>query len=761
MSSADADFIDSGVTAFSGLASGSLSGASTITFDPAGGSGTRSETITFTPDNGQAAETLTVVGTVIPVVVASSGATYDLLPGTLTLGQAHVGGTVQQAVTLQNYSTIGSGHTLSASISNGSGLTASGTIAALAPLQADASSLNVGLNTAGDGVKSGVDVVTLSDSFGSAGVIGTGTIAATGTVFNVATANLDGSGTISLGLIHPGQVYGGITLSNLAVADGFSEGLDVTLSGASGGIIANGNIGPIAAGQSGALSFNVTAGTPGTFTSTASLAESSDGSGVDSLGSTAIGSATVTFTGTVQNYATAALNLESGDGTLTGGGNAYLLNFGTIATGSTAVAAQLGINNSAVGLSDALNAVLGFSSSTGFSNPTDSGFTSLAAGATHDVTGALSFTPTKAGTFSETFTVTPTSSNTLGTSQEAPVTVTVSAVVTPPPCFVAGTRILTARGEVAVERLAIGDLVITLSGRLRPITWIGERRVECARHPQPESLWPVRVVAGAFGPMVPHRDVLLSPDHAVFLRRGDGADRGGMLTPVRYLQNGATVREVPVASVHYFHVELDRHDVLLAEGLPSESYLDTGNRSAFANGGDAVMAHPDFALKIWEAEACASLVVGGAAVIAARGRLLRQASTLGHAVTADPDLHVLVNGRRIEPQSDGARHSFALPDGAGLVRLVSRVMVAAEMLPDSDDRRRLGVAVLELSLDGMPLLHSDPGRGEGWHAAEPGLRWTDGQAVLDCRGASVLEITLSPLGQYWDRGLERQVALDG
>jgi hypothetical protein len=130
------------------------------------------------------------------------------------------------------------------------------------------------------------------------------------------------------------------------------------------------------------------------------------------------------------------------------------------------------------------------------------------------------------------------------------------------------------------------------------------------RHPEPAKVWPVRIAAGAFAEGQPLRDLLLSPDHAVFV--------GGVLIPVKYLINGRSIAQIPVERITYYHVELPRHDVLLAEGLPVESYLDTGNRSSFANGGTLVQAHADFALRVWEREACATLVVSGAELVAAR-----------------------------------------------------------------------------------------------------------------------------------------------
>ncbi len=145
------------------------------------------------------------------------------------------------------------------------------------------------------------------------------------------------------------------------------------------------------------------------------------------------------------------------------------------------------------------------------------------------------------------------------------------------------------------------------------MTWLGHRQVDCRRHPKPADVWPIRVQAHAFADGQPHRDLLLSPDHAVFV--------DGVLIPVRYLVNGATVAQERRDAVTYWHVELARHDVILAEGMPCESYLDTGNRDAFANGGGAVRLHAEFGRRTWDADGCAPLVVAGPRLAQARERL--------------------------------------------------------------------------------------------------------------------------------------------
>ncbi len=183
-------------------------------------------------------------------------------------------------------------------------------------------------------------------------------------------------------------------------------------------------------------------------------------------------------------------------------------------------------------------------------------------------------------------------------------------------CFVAGTRIATQRGEVPVEDLAIGELVHAQFAGVAAIKWLGSRRVDCRRHPRPQEVWPVRVRRGAFGDGLPRRDLWLSPDHAMFVC--------DVLIPVKYLINGISIEQVELDEVIYHHVELPAHDVLLAEGLPAESYLDTGGRFNLVGADGPITLHPDFSTggwdnaSVWEGLGCAPLVVAGDQLTAAR-----------------------------------------------------------------------------------------------------------------------------------------------
>ena len=324
-------------------------------------------------------------------------------------------------------------------------------------------------------------------------------------------------------------------------------------------------------------------------------------------------------------------------------------------------------------------------------------------------------------------------------------------------CYARGTMIQTPTGERPVETLRPDMPVITLvdGGEVpRAVTWVGQRRIDLTRHPRPETVAPIRVERDAFADNVPHRDLLLSPDHAVLF--------DGKLICVRQLVNGSTIRwERGWTAVEYFHVELDRHAIVLAEGLAVESYLDTGNRAFFANSGMPVVLHPDLAdesdFPTREAASCAPLVWDEPSVRPVWQRLAERAAMLGQpvqtpATTLDPSLCVVANGRTIRPlRVEHERLIFVLPTGATEVRLVSRAALPTEAKPWLEDRRRLGVCVerivqrRESEVWEVPLDH--PRLLRGWWAAERAgaalRRWTNGDAVIPLPvsdGPTMLEV---------------------
>ncbi len=306
-------------------------------------------------------------------------------------------------------------------------------------------------------------------------------------------------------------------------------------------------------------------------------------------------------------------------------------------------------------------------------------------------------------------------------------------------CFATGTRIRVARdggvADVPVEQLAVGDLAVTASGAHRAIRWIGSRLTLPRRHTRPHEGMPVRVFAHAFGENRPARDLLVSPGHSLCV---DVV--GEVLIPAVALINGTTITQEDVDTVTYWHVELDRHDILLAENMPAESYLDMGNRGFFAEADVVALdASPD-APVVTHADFCRPFHSEGALVEVVRAQLGARAEKLGWRLEEQGlgNLHLLVDGVRIEPRVRGLSARFTVPAGAENVWLVSDTSVPAE-IADSPDRRSLGLNVQALTIDdgfGTPVVVTidDPRLCVGFHAVErdgdAAWRWTAGRARL-------------------------------
>src|SRR6516225_7603126 len=144
-------------------------------------------------------------------------------------------------------------------------------------------------------------------------------------------------------------------------------------------------------------------------------------------------------------------------------------------------------------------------------------------------------------------------------------------------CFLKGTKISTPSGDRLVQDLRIGDEVQTLAGR-KTIKWIGYNKFTKeegrAWH---DSVMPIRVARFAIDDHTPHCDLYLSPWHPIFLNQA--------LIPVMFLINEATIAQgtpSELSALEYYHVELDTHEVIYAEGALTESYGGT-NRDNFSN----------------------------------------------------------------------------------------------------------------------------------------------------------------------------------
>ena len=293
------------------------------------------------------------------------------------------------------------------------------------------------------------------------------------------------------------------------------------------------------------------------------------------------------------------------------------------------------------------------------------------------------------------------------------------------PCYCRGTLILADAGEVAVQDLKIGDLVLTSSGAARPIKWIGRRSYGGRFAMGRKDILPVCIKAGALDDRVPRRDLWISPHHAMYLE--------GVLIEAQDLLNGVSIVQAErIDTIEYFHIELETHDVIVAEGALSESFIDDDSRGMFHNAHEYAVCYPE--TQTGRMQYCAPRCEDGFEIEAARQRIALRAGqrtrddepgvgTLrgyvdlisrrhiaGWAQNTDhPEAPVcldiyaggqligqaLANSYRKDLKQAGlgsGRHSFAFTPPEGLVLTPASVMIrrsldGAVLLPSADARR--------------------------------------------------------------------------
>jgi hypothetical protein len=322
-------------------------------------------------------------------------------------------------------------------------------------------------------------------------------------------------------------------------------------------------------------------------------------------------------------------------------------------------------------------------------------------------------------------------------------------------CFCAGTCIRTPRGEIEVEKLAVGDTVTTWQGQTRPIVWIGTGKVLATRGRR-NAATPVIVRKGALGDNMPHSDLHVTKAHSLLI--------DDVLIPVEFLVNHRSILwDDRAQEVTIYHIELETHDVLIANGTPAESYRDDGNRWLFQNANSGWGLPPQ--------EPCAPVLTGGKLVDAIWRRLLDRAGprrTL--PLTDDADLYLLADGKRLDPVTrDGDVYVFRLYYVPTSLSLVSRAAIPAE-LGLARDPRSLGVAVRRITVRKGTRFRTlgahDTRLSGGFHAFEPGtgLRWTDGDAAVPVElfagftGELEFVLQLATTGHYLDEGDVRRTA---
>ena len=148
-------------------------------------------------------------------------------------------------------------------------------------------------------------------------------------------------------------------------------------------------------------------------------------------------------------------------------------------------------------------------------------------------------------------------------------------------CFATGTMIATPDGERAIETLNAGDRVLTRDGRSVPLVWVA-RQTASNPHAVELGRCPVRIEAGALGPGLPNAPLTVTGDHALLF--------GDLLINAGALVNGTSIRLVPLAEmptqITWWHLELEAHEAIVANGVAAESFIDYNGRSGFDNYGE-------------------------------------------------------------------------------------------------------------------------------------------------------------------------------
>lgn len=307
-------------------------------------------------------------------------------------------------------------------------------------------------------------------------------------------------------------------------------------------------------------------------------------------------------------------------------------------------------------------------------------------------------------------------------------------------CYLEGTSIKTPTGYVKIENLSEGDAVcVHASGaeRVEAITWIGQRWVEANIDEQK----PVKIKKSALAEAVPFADLLITQEHCLYLE--------GCLVPARMLVNGGSIvlEDLPIFSI--YHIETQNHSLIIANGVLSESYLDTGNRDSFEHlaGSTLAVRSKRGPSKSWEEDAVAPLGVSRAFVEPLFNKFANRAIELGFAreaspklVTYDPDIRVFADGGApIEfLRRCGTRWLFKLPAHVERIWLTSRADAPSDSIgPFVDDQRQLGVLVGQIHLfreaDTVMINHHlKQSACLGWQEREDeDRRWTSGVAEIN------------------------------
>jgi len=331
-------------------------------------------------------------------------------------------------------------------------------------------------------------------------------------------------------------------------------------------------------------------------------------------------------------------------------------------------------------------------------------------------------------------------------------------------CFLPGSIIQTQDGATSVEEVSVGDMVVAFingTATSRRVTWTGQAHCNVRAHlPDDEAGYPVRILKDAIADGVPFKDMLITSEHCLFF--------DGKFVPARMLVNGRSIFfDKSITSYDYYHIETEDHSVIMADGVLTESYLDTGNRCALSQKGNVVSISGSRNLT-WN-DAAAPLGVSREFVEPLSHQIEARATAAGIAqkdaapeLTEDADLHLVTDtGASIRPAREHNGHViFMIPTGVQSVRIASHASRPSDVIgPFVDDRRYFGVAVGEITMFEASKSHAITAHLtdtelNGWNTLEwEDTRWTSGNGLLPLgdrhpNSIALLTIQIKKTGPY-------------
>lgn len=343
-------------------------------------------------------------------------------------------------------------------------------------------------------------------------------------------------------------------------------------------------------------------------------------------------------------------------------------------------------------------------------------------------------------------------------------------------CFLAGTLINTVNGLVAVENINVGDQIIAVvdgKEEIRSVIWVGQNTVAVNTNAsKDEANYPIRILKNTISDGVPFKDLLVTPEHCIVL--------DGQFIPARMLvNNGSIFYDTSITEYTYYHIETEQHSIITADGILTESYLDTGNRSGFISNENIISMVNHH--KEWNVDSAAPLTTNRDVVEPIFTRLIQRFPKLGlelceagTVTTHESNLHLLTDTGEVihsKHQSNG-RFFFTIPENATHVQLISRSSRPSQVIGSYvDDRRDLGVLVGKVTLLEKHTAYSITEHFtsetlQGWDIKEPtNCRWTNGDGALNIRpepsnNIAVLVIEVLNAGPYLlkESSLEQKVA---